>query len=1194
MPHASVQIQSNGSNWIPSLQTFVIASLLGLLTHAAHAADLPPKSNFSGIEAIQLERHQIRDRLDQLETQLTSTNDNTETSNEIQALQERMSVLAGEIIKVNQQQISQSHFETNPTAETKNLVSDELRTGIRRYEANIAFLHQLLKKTSTQLQDKVINSKYNYDNRHFKILKKTRPYSESTIQIPDETLSLLSKYLNDYETTLKGEIDALPKIVPLNSAEAAIHVEISKNLKTIESLRLKIVDIAYKFENSINNVISNLAAMNQLKPKVLKLFKDKINKVYIPHHLNPQELAQFKAVRDKTHQKLEPTLQTYIQKLDNTGKSSKAFKSGILSILSPVIQEYRNHAKRYIEEKQGSLGYLIQFRKTVNKTLAVESFLGLIGARETLAKVDRPPYPFYYHGYNHISKAIDSKKTELLETVERDVFNLQANKGLPQAPALGQEPLALAGSFEKLKEDHKLLLKTTHESMLKQIEFWYFESLGRSTYDEYRKTLTSPDSPKISGSESLLIKAESLHLEFAEKLKLQTDRISMRDVFITFNEEMQTLTQSLTSLKSSLDQEKQKIKQSYANLEKEILNLKTEMAVSRKLSVGISNHFRGLSLNVSRTLETFARKTNELKSELDLAEKNSRNISPAQDAQQQLDLLSSKISELRTNMGQFKQVFGGACELSKTIDWTQEFVNHLSAINDVLEFSAKVKLKDISENLTQQLNNDRKTLGATIQLIRESYETHGSFGGPQLQKEMESVQNRIRPLLKEFMNSIAAIFSNFQLSYEQLSHGAGLWQVLNSSTAEEKAIKITQLLTTKPDLFDSSMIEGWKSFSGYLGLSIANLTQDLGGLDRLSKVFRDLDSGLLRDQAKPDLHYIPPFVSANSRNVPGLRNFGATCYLNSITKAIETTGLQKLFSPTHQLLQRSYESETEFHLRTESHKAISLFFSALGSSSTYDSHLANLHLSALDNLGTLLKPKFYIPAQSPWMNIQQDAEEALGWILDEFESQDDSFWKIGMGRLSDTRTPKDNNFVMQWERVLSLGLVPGHSTVQALLQKSLDPTPGSKTTDDGRPVQYLLKERIIQSPDTLIIRLNRFAFDSHTGSVSKLSQSVDFMSDLHLFESEIVKDAADYPIRFQDKDEDIQYRIRGVVYHLGNSGQSGHYIYASFENNGEIIVHNDTTVTRYEGVKTFKDLESHTSLNSIANNAYLLFFERIK
>ncbi|MEO7164155.1 MAG: ubiquitin carboxyl-terminal hydrolase family protein, partial [Bdellovibrionia bacterium] len=189
---------------------------------------------------------------------------------------------------------------------------------------------------------------------------------------------------------------------------------------------------------------------------------------------------------------------------------------------------------------------------------------------------------------------------------------------------------------------------------------------------------------------------------------------------------------------------------------------------------------------------------------------------------------------------------------------------------------------------------------------------------------------------------------------------------------------------------------------------------------------------------------------------------------------------------------------------------------------------------------------------------------------------------------------KDNNFVIQWESVLSLGITKGLFTVQSLLQKALEPTPLERKEDDGRIVQYLLRERIMQAPDTLIIQLKRFAYDKKTGSMSKINQPIDFMPNLHLFESEIVRDLAGNPLQFRDKKEDIGYRIRGVVYHLGSTLQSGHYIYASFENNGDVIVHDDSRVSRYENIKSFQDLESHPTLEQIANNAYLLFFERIR
>ncbi|MEO5969449.1 MAG: hypothetical protein ABIQ95_05945, partial [Bdellovibrionia bacterium] len=1035
MPHAIALIESCRSNCVTSLQVAAIALLFGLTSpHAYCAATDLDSSHTVNMAAVLEERHQVRDQLDELEKQLNTQADNSALREKIKLLQNRLSQLAGDVIRLSQQQVSRhqlnfGQFEHPLPSDTKdkskNAISDELAAGIRRYKANVDFLHKLLQSTFVKLNQKIRNSPVLYDNRHFTLLKKERPHLDTSTHLSDKKKELITKSFQKSWDTLKAKIEHLPALNPRTSSEEAINREITTNLKVIESLRLSIVSTAYAFEERVNNIANNLTTAAKLKPQLLKLYKKKIKSAYTPNELSPRERLQFKDAKAIANNKLEIRFNEFVDSTEHVQKASSTFKSYLQLALDEVIQEYTAHARKYTEEKKGSFGYLGEFHQIINTRLSADSFLTLMAAREALPKVSKPPYPFYYHVYNQLKNSIDQKRNEFLETVGNDIRKLQLGNNENPKPGISLDlvPVPAPGSLAKLQADHQELLDKAYQTIRTGVEFWYFDSLGKNSCEQFRKILVSADSKKLKNSESLLLQAESLQKEFAKTLKETNGWKEMKIAFDAYSAKVEILSQEVISMKSSADESKQKLEQSSANLEKEMMDLAQEIKTAKELGSAASLHFNSLRKVAIESVEGFENRRNKLKSEIASEEQRIFTFD-RESIQLKLDLLTEDAGKLRNIVSQFQQVFDGVIEISRTLNWSSEFFRNLSSLNSTLDYSAQKEIEDSSKNLDEQLDTDRKTLAAVVKLILGSFEAQHRFDGGMLQQEILRARAEINPLLKNVIENITKIFSKLKLSYDDIALGQSFWRITNPKLAMEKARRITELLTTKPALFDSALIEGWKNFSGYLGLSLAASTGDLRILDDLAIDFRTLDSGPFKDQFAVDTHYVPPFAFANSKTLPGLKNFGATCYLNALTKAIETSGLQKLFSPTYQLIQRikklgesdadfklrskgrEEESDLEFNLRSKNHKEISLFLSALGNSTNYDSKLENFHLHALTALGNLLIPLFDIP-QGSWMQHQQDPEEALGSILDEFASQDNSFWKLGTGRLSDTRAAKE-------------------------------------------------------------------------------------------------------------------------------------------------------------------------------------------
>jgi ubiquitin C-terminal hydrolase len=128
-------------------------------------------------------------------------------------------------------------------------------------------------------------------------------------------------------------------------------------------------------------------------------------------------------------------------------------------------------------------------------------------------------------------------------------------------------------------------------------------------------------------------------------------------------------------------------------------------------------------------------------------------------------------------------------------------------------------------------------------------------------------------------------------------------------------------------------------------------------------------------------------------------------------------------------------------------------------------------------------------------------------------------------------------------------------------------------------------EYISTAPETMVVRLNRFHYSN--GAAVKLNHPVSFMAGFTLQEGSLNSEGI--PL----KTLEVSYKPRGVIYHVGHSAQEGHYVYATFEKNGEVIVHNDRKVEKFEGISSDQEL-AESKIRDIARSAYLIFFEKVR
>ncbi|KAI0267937.1 hypothetical protein BGY98DRAFT_925384, partial [Russula aff. rugulosa BPL654] len=161
-------------------------------------------------------------------------------------------------------------------------------------------------------------------------------------------------------------------------------------------------------------------------------------------------------------------------------------------------------------------------------------------------------------------------------------------------------------------------------------------------------------------------------------------------------------------------------------------------------------------------------------------------------------------------------------------------------------------------------------------------------------------------------------------------------------------------------------------------------------------------------------------------------------------------------------------------------------------------------------------------------------------------------------------------------------------TVQDALAHISQPQSGEQVSESGlgNAIQQVLIEAL---PPVLVLHLNRVRYDAAAGGITKIGKFIQFGPELEIPLDVMVPTS-------QRPSEPPRYKLYGVLYHHGESADSGHYTVNVLHPNedsdiGEVWLRiDDETVTRMRHEDVFG--EHCTERTADERCAYLLFYYR--
>lgn len=320
---------------------------------------------------------------------------------------------------------------------------------------------------------------------------------------------------------------------------------------------------------------------------------------------------------------------------------------------------------------------------------------------------------------------------------------------------------------------------------------------------------------------------------------------------------------------------------------------------------------------------------------------------------------------------------------------------------------------------------------------------------------------------------------------------------------------------------------------------------------------------------------------------PGIKNMGNTCYLNSILQQLYfTEGFRSLVMDDldlNKVKPKDDGNETTFNYDKNFVEGLKGIFTSLSYGISPVQYLT-IFLSSFD------KTKFEV-------NKQQDAVEFFSTICERIETIADRYFdKEHRDRLV-TRINSIFNISMD-ELFLTKSGEPssGHITsTQNAFQVDIC-NKSISTIEDG--IEVSLKEEISDIdkvkilhfraenlPQTLVLQLKRFGYNSSNQTKTKIPKRVSFDTTLDISRFSTLPSST------------LMYRLRGVVVHSGTS-EHGHY-YSFINTPTGWFRFDDNVVTTFNPENIPKECfgsDRNASVNSNYSStysAYMLFYERI-
>ena len=368
------------------------------------------------------------------------------------------------------------------------------------------------------------------------------------------------------------------------------------------------------------------------------------------------------------------------------------------------------------------------------------------------------------------------------------------------------------------------------------------------------------------------------------------------------------------------------------------------------------------------------------------------------------------------------------------------------------------------------------------------------------------------------------------------------------------------------------------------------------------------------EKKKVGLPVDSPLRDFEKQKFIGLKNFGATCYLNSL--------LQQMYMiPTFK------ESLFQFNINE-------LNNDKLNESTIYNMQLTFINLKK--SFAQFYPPMKFIQSFKSAFNgepihvgVQQDTDEFLAILCDKLEEEAKIFNKQDFlensfkGGISNEilSLEKDYKYYSQiTEPFYRITLdIKGHKTLEEALDayvkgEILDGENKYYCSDYNKKISVKKRTSIKFMGNEIIIHLKRFEFDFITFENNKLNDHLIFPLEINLkkwtrayirlneLEKELGKNNFNYNEVITEREKEnldndkMDFELTGILVHSGTTLQTGHYYsIIKDQDNNKWYKFNDNNITEFDIEKDlekecFGNLESKK--NQYGKGAYLLFYTK--
>ena len=360
---------------------------------------------------------------------------------------------------------------------------------------------------------------------------------------------------------------------------------------------------------------------------------------------------------------------------------------------------------------------------------------------------------------------------------------------------------------------------------------------------------------------------------------------------------------------------------------------------------------------------------------------------------------------------------------------------------------------------------------------------------------------------------------------------------------------------------------------------------------------------------KTELPLSYPLRDFHSNKFIGLKNFGATCYLNSL--------FQQMF-----MIPTFYTDIFKFNIYDKINEIKNLDECTLYKMQLTFLNLKKSIMNAYPPISFIQSFKKAFNGEPIKFGVQQDTDEFLSILCDKLEKEAKIFGKENFlensfkGKITNEIVSLEENYPyysQSEESFYSITLdIKNHKNLEEALDayvKGEILEGENKYFVDKYNKKISIKKRnsLKKIGNQIIIHLKRFEFDFYTFENNKLNDYLEFPKKINLkkwtrafIRTNEINNINENNISQEEKDNlddnKMEYELTGIIIHSGSNLQSGHYysLIKSQEDN-KWYKFNDNEISEYDidnnlEKECFGNLEA--KVNQYGKGAYLLFYTK--